>query len=155
MGYEPKDVLAELNWCAKYELITTDKAGNEGLVETDVVRAHASAFVHTTLLADRIDYLANCMLTMKVFDQGLAGKISATWSNTAADLDITYDRKRELVGLLRDYVTYWSGRRENLFPISKDIGRAPTIILEGIEKSLTRPLHPQPPLPFDRQKRRY
>jgi len=91
----------------------------------------------------RIDYVANCTLTMKVFDQKFAGRIADIWGNTRDDHDIPLDRKRELVNAVREYITYWSGRREALFPMTKEIGGAAKVILDGVEKALAPQLKPQ------------
>lgn len=153
MGYDPRDVLTELNWCDKHNLLVTERSGDRDLVETDIVKAHASAYVHIGLLMDRIEYLANCMLTTKVFDQHLANRVADIWNVLGPDFDISLDKKRELLRRLKEYVAYWSKRRDSLFPMSAQIGEAPAIILQGIERSIERAENIQPPLPLERRRR--
>jgi GTPase SAR1 family protein len=136
MGYDPADVLKELNWCAARGLVTSEYAGDRTLVESDIVKAHASAFVHTTLLMNRLEFVANCALTMKMFDHELAARIGAYWSNPGEDNDISVGRKREIVRDLLAYFDYWAKRRETLFPLTRDIGVAPAIVRQGLERAL-------------------
>ncbi len=135
MGYDPRDVMTELNWCAKRGLIDSDYHGDRTLVESDVVKAHASAFVHTTLLMSKMEFAVNCALTMKTFDRPLAEKVANAWSNLGEDHDIGTHRKRDIVVSLIEYFEFWAKRREGLFPLSKDIGVAPGLIMEGLERA--------------------
>ena len=143
MGYNPKDTITELNWCVARGLVISEYVAERSVVETDIIRAHASAYVHCNLLMDRVDYLSNSALTMKMMDQKLANRVADIWSNTGDNYDISQGKKREIVERLRDYFTYWQRRRDALFPLTKEIGVAPEVILAGISRALAPRGNPQ------------
>jgi len=145
LGYDPNDVILELNWAVKYGLIITDQFSDRDIVQTDVVKAHASAYVHTSLLTRRVEYVANCALTMKVFERPVAERIAEIWNLTKDDHDISLARKRELVRLVRDYLVTQRQRRLRVFPLAANANSAADGLLESLEKLLqARPVGTTP-----------
>lgn len=134
-GYESRDVLKEVSWAVRRGLVISEFTDRDA-VESDVVRAHASAYVHTTLLTKRLEYIPNCALTMKIFDRPSAERIAEVWNLTRNDYDISFDRKKELLRLLRDYFFVQLERRRSQFPLSVESPTATDKLMETIEKLL-------------------
>jgi GTPase SAR1 family protein len=136
LGYDASDVLLELNWAVSRGLLTSDQFVDRHVVETDVLKAHASAYVHMSLLTKRLEYVANCALTMKIFNRPMAERIADIWNITRDDFDISFDRKKEIAKLTRDYLATWLQRRSSIFPLSVGSSTAAERLLESLEKIL-------------------
>jgi len=140
MGYSPRDVLVELTWAAKRGLILVDHFSDRPIVESDIVKAHAAAFVHTHILMNRFEYIANCALTTKVFDKSVAEKIAELWNIVRPATDISIQKKKQTVQLLRDYLSVSAAKRSSLYPLGRDNSLAPA----AIERAITAALRFEP-----------
>lgn len=148
MGYDGRDVLRELEWARSQGLIVADHFGDWAITESDAVKATGAAYVHTNLLMRRVEYVSNCALTMKVFEQSVAERVAAIWNIDRPLTDITFERKREVSQIVRDYLALQIARREAAFPLSKDYALAPKAVLEALDRAIAWQPRARPPLPI-------
>lgn len=104
MGFPPGDVLSTLKVLLLQNLVIADHMRATDLANGDLVRVHASGFIHTRILAARVDYLAACALATPIFDRNLAEGIGRAWHIGHAHTDVRHRTKNEVGTLFLNYL---------------------------------------------------
>lgn len=152
MGYSSRDVLHEITWAVRRGLVVADHFSDRAVVETDIIKANAAAFVHTHILLNRLEYLANCSLTAKMFDRAPAEKIADLWNIVRPATDISIYKKKQAVEVLQSYILTAAAQRATLFPLGQDFALAPAALEKALNSALTFDPRTKPTLPFSEAK---
>lgn len=109
MGFPSQDVVEVLKVLFLQNLVIADHTNATELVSSDLVRVHASGFIHARVLSSRVDYIAACALATPMFDPHLADKIGRLWHISEGYTDIRHRHKIEIVSDFLKYLQSYAG----------------------------------------------
>ena len=104
LGFPEEDVLSTLEMMLNQGLILADHLRSSGLKEGDLVRIHASGFVHLRVLGARIDYIASCALTTPLSRELQSREIARHWQIRSPRADIGRRSKLLVSQLFKSYL---------------------------------------------------
>lgn len=104
LGFPPQDTLSVLRKFLLQNLIIADHMRATDLKGSDLIRVHASGFIHARILAARVEYIASCSLTTPLLDRKLAEYSGQCWHINHPYTDIKHRYKNELATKFINYL---------------------------------------------------
>jgi len=136
MGFAPDDTLNGLTYLLAHGLITADHMRKRSLVPTDLVRAHASGFVHLRLLAGRAEYVSSVVPVTFMTDHRVAARLGRMWTINSGLSDIQVRRKQEIVHIFLEYLRDEYQRHCEESPIFENQAVGSRFLLRAVEGSI-------------------
>ncbi len=136
MGFVNADSQSALEYLLLHGLIQADHLRRRGLSRDDYIRAHASAFVHLRILADRIEYLAAILPVTYLADRNLADKVGSLSLISPGFTDPPLRRKQEATRLFLEYLRREYDRHCDESPIFGNQAAGSRFAVRAVQSSL-------------------